>query len=52
MDASRGGGADDLEAPPIVDNEEGHGGEDINENEDHVEENNDFPASNMKDFLG
>jgi len=42
---------DNLEVPPIADNDEGHG-EDINENEDHVVENNGYHAFNMKDFLG
>ncbi|WVY89485.1 hypothetical protein V8G54_034999 [Vigna mungo] len=31
---------------------EGHGGEDINENEDHVEKDDDYPKLDMKDFLG
>jgi len=42
---------DDWEVPPIFDNDEGHG-DDINENKDHVEEEDDYPAFNMKDFLG
>jgi len=48
-DASKGGVVApmyDLEVPPIVDNDEGHGEEDINENEDHVEEEDDYPAFN------
>ncbi|KOM37937.1 hypothetical protein LR48_Vigan03g131900 [Vigna angularis] len=51
--ASRGGGVapmDDLEVPPIVDNDEGPRGEDIDENEDHVEDKDDYPAFDMKDF--
>jgi len=54
-DASRGGAAapmDDLEVPPIIYNDEGHGGEEINESEDHVEVDDHYPASDMKDFLG
>jgi len=42
---------DDLEVPPIVD-DEGHCRDNINENEDLVEEDDDYPAINMKDFLG
>jgi len=52
-DASKGGvfaPMDDLEVPPIVDNDEGHGKDNINENEDLVEED-DYPAINMKDSL-
>jgi len=41
---------DDLDVPFIVDNDEGNGGDDINENEDHVEED-DYYAFNMDDFL-
>ncbi|XP_068503640.1 uncharacterized protein [Phaseolus vulgaris] len=43
---------DDLEVPPIVADDEGHGIDSINENEDLVEENDDYPSINMKDFLG
>lgn len=43
---------DDLEVSPIVLMKEGHGGEDINENEDHVEKDDDYPKLDMKDFLG
>jgi len=43
---------DDLEVPAIVDNDEGHGGDDINENEDHMEDDNDYPTFNMNDILG
>jgi len=53
--ASRGGVVapmDDLEVPPIANNDEGHGRDDTNENEDHVEEDDDHPTINMKDFLG
>jgi len=42
---------DDLQVPPIANNDEGHGGDGINENEDHVEED-DSPAFNMNDLLG
>ena len=52
-DANRGGVVahmDDLEVPPIANNE-GHGRDDINENEDHVEKEDDYPIFNMKDFL-
>jgi len=42
----------DLEVPPIVDNDEGHGGDNINENEDHLEEEDDYPMINIPDFLG
>ena len=48
-DASRGGVAapmDNLEVPPIAENDEGHR-DDINEDEDHVEEGNDYPTFNM-----
>jgi len=40
-----------LEVPPLGDNDEGHGGDDINENEDHLEEDNNYLAFNTKDFL-
>ncbi|ESW33617.1 hypothetical protein PHAVU_001G085000 [Phaseolus vulgaris] len=43
---------DDLEVPPIAADDEGHGIDNINENEDLVEENDDYPSINMKDFLG
>jgi len=42
----------DLEVPPITDNDKGHGGADINENEDHLEEEDDYHMINMNDFLG
>jgi len=42
----------DLEVPPIVDNYEEHGGDDISETEDHLEEDDDYPMINMNDFLG
>lgn len=52
-DASGGGVAapiDDLEVPPIADNDESHNGDEINE--DHAEEEEeDYPTFNMKDFL-
>jgi len=32
-----------VEVSLIVDNDEGHGGDNINENEDHVVENNKYP---------
>jgi len=50
-DASRGGVAtsmNDLEVPPIANNDEGHGGDDINENEDHLEDD-DYPMINIYD---
>jgi len=40
-----------LEVPPIVENDEDHG-DDLNENEDHMGEEDDYPEFNMKDFLG
>ena len=45
---------DDLEVPPIAADDEGHGIDNINEDEDLVEENDDYPSINMymKDFLG
>lgn len=43
---------DDLEVPPIAADDEGHSIDNINENEDLVEENDDYPSINMKDFLG
>jgi len=43
---------DDLEVPSIVDNDEGHGRDDINEGEDQVEEDDDYRAFNIKNFLG
>jgi len=42
---------DDLEIPPVVENDEGRGGDDINENEDSVKDD-DYPAFNMKNLLG
>jgi len=54
-DASRGGGVapmDHLEVPPIVDNDQGPKGEDIDENEDAMEDNDDYPTFDMKEFLG
>ncbi|KAG2381059.1 uncharacterized protein HKW66_Vig0204320 [Vigna angularis] len=33
---------DDLEVPPIIDYDEGHGGKIIGENEGHVEEDDDY----------
>ncbi|KOM46015.1 hypothetical protein LR48_Vigan06g132100 [Vigna angularis] len=53
-DASGGVAApeDDLEVHSIAaDNDEGHEGDDTNENEDQVEKD-DYPLFNMKDFLG
>jgi len=43
---------DDLEIPPIVEDDEGRDIDNINENEDLVEEDDDYPSINMKDFLG
>jgi len=43
---------DDLEVPPIAEDDEGHGIDNINENEDLVEEDDNYPAINMKDFFG
>ena len=43
---------DDLEVPPIAADDEGHCINNINKNEDLVEENDDYPSINMKDFLG
>jgi len=51
---NKGGGTtplDDLEVPPIAENDEDHG-DDLNENEDHMGEEDDYPEFNMKDFLG
>jgi len=48
-DASRGGNLapmDDFKVPPIATNDECHG-DDINENEDHVEEDNDYLVFNI-----
>lgn len=42
---------DDLEVPPIIDIDEGHGGKAISENESNLEEGNDYVAFNMKDFF-
>jgi len=53
-EASRGGviaPMDDLEVPPIVENDEGHG-DYLNENEDHMREGDDYFEFNMKHFLG
>lgn len=53
-DASWGGVVapmDDLEVPSIVDNDEGHGRDDINEGEDQVEEDDDYRAFNIRIFL-
>ena len=43
---------DHLEVPPIVDNDQGPKGEDIHENEDAMEDNDDYPTFDMKEFLG
>ena len=51
---SRGGVTtpiDDLEVPPIAKNDEDHR-DDLNENEDNMGEEDDYPKFNMKDFLG
>ena len=43
---------DDLEVPQIVEDDEGDGIDNINENEDLIEEDDDdYPSINMKDFL-
>jgi len=42
---------DDLEVPPIAEDDVGHGIDNINENEDLVKEDGDYPLINMKDFL-
>lgn len=42
---------EDFEVPPIANNDEGHGGDDINKHEDHVEED-DHPAFSENAFLG
>jgi len=43
---------DHLEVPPIVDNDQGRRGEDIDENEDAMEDNDDYPTFDMNEFLG
>ena len=53
--ASKGGVAasmNDLEIPPIYDNDEGYSEDDINENKDHVDEKNDYIVININYFLG
>jgi len=37
--------------PPIAEDDEGHGIDNINKNEDLVQEDDDYPSINMKDFL-
>jgi len=52
-DVSGGGVAapmDNLKVPPIADND-GHEGDDINENEDQLEKDA-YPTFNMNDLLG
>jgi len=43
---------DDLEVPPITEDDEGHGIDNINENKNLVQEDDDYPLINIKDFLG
>ena len=43
---------DHLEVPPSVDNDQGPRGEDVDENEDAMKDNDDYPTFDMKEFLG